>query len=301
MAWGCQCWRRRRLTCAWVLVLAPAAAACTQLTYPLVAGGIRWGQEAGGNSCLLPLPTQLVAWPRELLTVPPLTLTCICSACRRCSQVLATYHGDHAYSFDITRSAAAATAAAVRMGSGAASGGCSRGWAGEPAAQGDEGVGRGGREGVPAEGGAAAAASEPEQQREQAKQQQQPGQQAPQRGPGIDLFAFPPQSWAPAAAFRGKPASGGGGTDGGIDGGLLPPAVERLKAEGNLALFNKQLLEAVAAYSAAIRAAPWAPVLYCNRALALLQRRWEGDAAAALADAELAGALVGGGPKALYR
>lgn len=47
-----------------------------------------------------------------------------------------------------------------------------------------------------------------------------------------------------------------------------------------------QLYEAVQHYSAAIRLAPWAPVLYTNRALALLQRGWGGDALCALRDAE---------------
>lgn len=67
---------------------------------------------------------------------------------------------------------------------------------------------------------------------------------------------------------------------------MLPAAAERAKADGNLALFSKQLYEAVRQYSAAIRLAPWAPVLYTNRALALLQRGWGGDAVCALRDAE---------------
>jgi hypothetical protein len=54
-------------------------------------------------------------------------------------------------------------------------------------------------------------------------------------------------------------------------------------------------------YSEAIRLAPWAPVLYTNRALALLQRGWEGDALCALRDTETGGwagvgATLGGLP-----
>ena len=44
-----------------------------------------------------------------------------------------------------------------------------------------------------------------------------------------------------------------------------------------------------------------AGLLYCNRALALLQRGWEGDAVAALADAELALALDASNHKAHFR
>ena len=50
-----------------------------------------------------------------------------------------------------------------------------------------------------------------------------------------------------------------------------------------------QYYEAVKRYSEAIRLAPWAPVLYTNRALALLQRGWEGDALCALRDTETGG------------
>ena len=55
-----------------------------------------------------------------------------------------------------------------------------------------------------------------------------------------------------------------------------------------------QYYQAVQLYTQALCAAPWAAVLYTNRCLALLQRGWEGDAAAALRDAEM-GARDGAG------
>jgi len=56
----------------------------------------------------------------------------------------------------------------------------------------------------------------------------------------------------------------------------LPSAAEAAKVAGNRA----------------IAAAPWVPGLYTQRALALLKRGWEGDAAYALRDCEAALALV---------
>eukprot|EP00877_Chromochloris_zofingiensis_P010684 jgi/Chrzof1/586/Cz01g21100.t1 len=68
----------------------------------------------------------------------------------------------------------------------------------------------------------------------------------------------------------------------------LPEAAERAKLEGNSALFEKKWAAAVTAFTHAIKSAPWAPVLYAQRALALLQRSWEGDAAFALRDCDTA-------------
>lgn len=65
-----------------------------------------------------------------------------------------------------------------------------------------------------------------------------------------------------------------------------------------LPMLPPQLYEAVQHYSLAIRLAPWAPVLYTNRALALLQRGWGGDALCALRDAETGGAGRGAGGSA---
>ncbi|EFN53955.1 hypothetical protein CHLNCDRAFT_136223 [Chlorella variabilis] len=126
----------------------------------------------------------------------------------RGDKLVATYHGDHAYCFDVT--------------------------------------------------GAASPASSPTREQQQ---QQQP----------FNLFAHPSAAAALAASRR---AGGGGG------GGHY---------------------EAVRQYSEAIRLAPWAPVLYTNRALALLQRGWEGDALCALQDAETAVCLDPAFAKAHYR
>lgn len=152
-------------------------------------------------------------------------------------QVVATYHGDHAYTFDITGAAPPPPSASARSPGAAAT---------------------------------AAAAAPP------------------------DLFAAPAAAAALAAGalVRGRAGAGGGSgcasasSSMGDLPGMLPAAAERAKADGNLALFSKQLYEAVQHYSAAIRLAPWAPVLYTNRALALLQRGWGGDAVCALRDAE---------------
>lgn len=82
----------------------------------------------------------------------------------------------------------------------------------------------------------------------------------------------------------------------GPSGGLpanLPGAAESAKVAGNNALFEQRYTEAVSEFSAAIAAAPWVPGLYTQRALAWLKRGWEGDAAYALRDCEMALALVG--------
>ena len=81
----------------------------------------------------------------------------------------------------------------------------------------------------------------------------------------------------------------------------LPEAAERAKLEFNEAVFLQRYPRAVSCATAAITAAPWAPWLYSQRALALLKRGWEGDAAFALRDCDTALALVeqqqgGGGP-----
>ncbi|KAL4428996.1 hypothetical protein ABPG77_006035 [Micractinium sp. CCAP 211/92] len=176
----------------------------------------------------------------------------------RGDKVIATYHGDHAYSFDTTGAAAPAAAPA----------------------------------------GTTAAA------------QQRAGGSAPLP---VNLFEHPTAMAALVARNRGGAGGSGGGsgtssgfTSSGSGGmgdlpGMLPAAAERAKADGNLHLFSKKFYEAERRYSEAIRLAPWAPVLYTNRALALLQRGWEGDALCALRDAETAVCLEPGGMKAHYR
>ncbi|PRW39165.1 WD and tetratricopeptide repeats 1-like [Chlorella sorokiniana] len=183
----------------------------------------------------------------------------------RGDKVVATYHGDHAYCFDVSGAGQSASSSA----------------AGSP--------------------------------------QQQAG------GQPLNLFAQPAASAALAAgAIRhgltvggrlrngSSPVAGGSSSANGYSGssssgsmgdlpGMLPAAAERAKADGNLALFSKQLYEAVQHYSTAIRLAPWAPSLYTNRALALLQRGWGGDAMCALKDAETAVCLDPSNSKAHYR
>eukprot|EP00887_Chlorella_sp_A99_P002411 scaffold10.g2411.t1 len=235
------------------------------------------------------------------------------------SQVVASYHADHAYTFDITHSAADASLKAVRMGGAAPGGGTARTGAGaapaspraagtgayaELLASGSLHQGAGGGDGVSPSTSAEGLA-------EQLRQAQGAAQPSP------DLFGHPPPTWAPSAIFR--PPSAGAGASGiaaataagpseaaapvgaAVAAVLLPPEAERAKADGNLYLFNKQAQQAVEAYSEALRAAPWAGLLYTNRCLALLQRGWEGDATAALADAEVAAALDPRNPKAYFR
>ncbi|KAF6262611.1 hypothetical protein COO60DRAFT_599677 [Scenedesmus sp. NREL 46B-D3] len=72
----------------------------------------------------------------------------------------------------------------------------------------------------------------------------------------------------------------------------LPEAAEAAKRAGNTALFEQRYTAAVADFSAAVAAAPWVPGLYTQRALAWLNRGWEGDAAYALRDCDMALALV---------
>jgi hypothetical protein len=71
-----------------------------------------------------------------------------------------------------------------------------------------------------------------------------------------------------------------------------PEAAESAKRAGNNALFEQRYTAAVADFTAALAAAPWVPGLYTQRALAWLKRGWEGDAAYALRDCEMALALV---------
>ena len=68
--------------------------------------------------------------------------------------------------------------------------------------------------------------------------------------------------------------------------GMLSPAAEKHRTEGNLAMFQRESLEAIKHYTAALRAAPDSALLYASRALAFLLRSWVGDKAEALRDAE---------------
>eukprot|EP00878_Enallax_costatus_P025492 GHUV01027276.1.p1 GENE.GHUV01027276.1~~GHUV01027276.1.p1 ORF type:complete len:315 (+),score=72.05 GHUV01027276.1:949-1893(+) len=78
----------------------------------------------------------------------------------------------------------------------------------------------------------------------------------------------------------------------------LPETAEASKVSGNNALFEQRYSAAVADFTAAIAAAPCAAGLYAQRALAYLNRGWEGDAAYALRDCDMALDLVGQQPGA---
>jgi uncharacterized membrane protein YgcG len=72
----------------------------------------------------------------------------------------------------------------------------------------------------------------------------------------------------------------------------LPEAADMARVLGNNALFEQSYTAAIRHFSDAIAAAPHAAGLRTQRALALLKRGWEGDAAYALRDCETAIALV---------
>lgn len=183
----------------------------------------------------------------------------------RGDKVVATYHGDHAYCFDVTGAGSPASSAATSQQAG----GQPFNLFAQPAASAALAAGTL-RHGLTTSGRLRNGSS-------------------PVSGAGSS-----------ANGYSGSSSSGSGGGMGDLP-GMLPAAAERAKADGNLALFSKQLYEAVQHYSAAIRLAPWAPSLYTNRALALLQRGWGGDAMCALRDAETAVCLDPSNPKAHYR
>lgn len=152
-------------------------------------------------------------------------------------KVVATYHGDHAYCFDVTGAGSPASSAATSQQAG----GQPFNLFAQPAASAALAAGTL-RHGLTTSGRLRNGSS-------------------PVSGAGSS-----------ANGYSGSSSSGSGGGMGDLP-GMLPAAAERAKADGNLALFSKQLYEAVQHYSAAIRLAPWAPSLYTNRALALLQVR----------------------------
>jgi len=57
----------------------------------------------------------------------------------------------------------------------------------------------------------------------------------------------------------------------------LPVKAEELKAKANVCFESQKYLEAIEYYNLAIQIAPDSPVLYANRAAALLKRNWDGD------------------------
>lgn len=79
------------------------------------------------------------------------------------------------------------------------------------------------------------------------------------------------------------------------------PAADALKKEGNRLLSDEKFLQAITQYTAAIRLAPSYPVLYLNRATALMRRNWNGDDYAALRDCFMAVSLDPGYVKAHFR
>ncbi|XP_055378898.1 WD and tetratricopeptide repeats protein 1 [Condylostylus longicornis] len=64
----------------------------------------------------------------------------------------------------------------------------------------------------------------------------------------------------------------------------LPENVESFKKMGNDYLENEKYLRAIDQYSEAIEIAPFCPILYLNRATALMRRSWYGDVYAAIRD-----------------
>lgn len=81
----------------------------------------------------------------------------------------------------------------------------------------------------------------------------------------------------------------------------VPSTVEILKKDGNALLSAEKFLQAVYQYTAAIRLAPNYPVLYLNRATALMRRNWYGDVYEALRDCITAVRLDPGYIKAHFR
>lgn len=68
----------------------------------------------------------------------------------------------------------------------------------------------------------------------------------------------------------------------------LPPHIESIKKIGNDYLENEKYLPAIYQYNEAINCAPGYPVLYLNRATALMRRKWYGDTYAGLRDCHTA-------------
>ncbi|CAG9464325.1 unnamed protein product [Pedinophyceae sp. YPF-701] len=92
-----------------------------------------------------------------------------------------------------------------------------------------------------------------------------------------------------------------GGARGAAAQGELPSEAERCKLEGNRMFFAKKHTAAVRWYSRGVEAAPWSVGLRCNRAAALLARKFEGDAMAALKDVEECIAMDPSAPKPRFR
>lgn len=68
----------------------------------------------------------------------------------------------------------------------------------------------------------------------------------------------------------------------------LPAHVESIKKAGNDFLENEKYLQAIYQYSDAINCTTEYPVLYLNRATALMRRKWYGDIYAGLRDCHVA-------------
>ncbi|CAL4137291.1 unnamed protein product [Meganyctiphanes norvegica] len=81
----------------------------------------------------------------------------------------------------------------------------------------------------------------------------------------------------------------------------LPPIAESLKARANQAFAGEQYILALQLYNKAIQICPNSPVLFSNRAAALLKRKWEGDIYSALKDCYTALDIDPSHVKALFR
>lgn len=68
----------------------------------------------------------------------------------------------------------------------------------------------------------------------------------------------------------------------------IPQSIEYQKKLGNEFLENEKYLQAIYQYTIAIKKAPDCPVLYLNRATALMRRGWYGDVYAAIKDCHTA-------------
>lgn len=68
----------------------------------------------------------------------------------------------------------------------------------------------------------------------------------------------------------------------------IPPSIEKEKKRGNEFLEAKKYLNAINQYTLAIHKEPECPVVYLNRATALMRRGWYGDVYAALKDCHTA-------------
>jgi tetratricopeptide (TPR) repeat protein len=64
----------------------------------------------------------------------------------------------------------------------------------------------------------------------------------------------------------------------------LPPKAESLKQKANSSFEEQNYLEAIEFYNRAIQMAPDSPILYGNRAAALMKRNWDGDVYMAMLD-----------------